>query len=218
MKVTSLVVIAVALAMAVGGTAKAAMFITEWEYNGSEFVEFTNVGGPTVDMTGWSFDDNSRAPGSVNLSAFGNVAPNESVILSEVSAADFRTTWSLPLSVKVIGGNSNNLGRADEVNLYDAGNALVDRLTYDDQGIAGSIRTDVNSGNPKTLAALGANEVLQWQFSANADIYGSYSSVAPNPGHLGNPGKFTLVPEPAAVSLMLFGIAMTMTAGRRRVR
>lgn len=217
MKVTSLVVFAVAMAMAIGGTAKAAMFITEWEYNGSEFVEFTNVGGPTVDMTGWSFDDNSRAPGSVSLSAFGNVAPYESVILSEVSAADFRTTWNLPLSVKVIGGNSNNLGRGDEVNLYN-GLILVDRLTYDDQTIAGSIRTDINSGNPKTLAALGANDVVQWQFSANADIYGSYSSVAPNPGHLGNPGKFSLVPEPAAVSLMLFGIAMTMTAGRRRVR
>ena len=42
--------------------------ITEWMYNaddtGGEFVEFTNFGATAVDFTGWSFDDNSRAPGS----------------------------------------------------------------------------------------------------------------------------------------------------------
>jgi hypothetical protein len=36
------------------------MFITEWMYNGNEFVEFTNLGTEPIDMTGWSFDDSSQ--------------------------------------------------------------------------------------------------------------------------------------------------------------
>src|SRR5262245_41745293 len=90
--------------------------ITEGMYEGDEFVEFTNVGNGSVDLTGWSFDDNSRASGSVSLSGFGVVNAGESVILSESTAAAFRSAWNLAASVDVIGGNTNNLGRPDEIN------------------------------------------------------------------------------------------------------
>ncbi len=92
------------------------MYITEWAYQGSggEFMEFTNTGSTPVDMTGWSYDDNTQLPGSVSLSAFGIVAPGESVILADLTAAAFRTEWGLPASVKVIGENTQNLGRADD--------------------------------------------------------------------------------------------------------
>src|ERR1044072_6103668 len=82
-------------------TLPGSMRITEYMYNGGgsgsvgEFVEFTNVGGSPVDMTGWSFDDNSETPGSGNLSAFGTVQPGESVILTEIPAATFRSNWTL---------------------------------------------------------------------------------------------------------------------------
>ena len=56
--------------------------------------------------------------------------PGESVIGTEADAASFRTYWNLPASVKVIGyGSKDNLGRSDEINVYDGANALVDRLT-----------------------------------------------------------------------------------------
>jgi hypothetical protein len=197
------------------GTADATMRITEWAYQGAggEFIEFTNVGAAAVDMTGWSFDDSSAVAGTFSLSDFGVVAPRESVILSENTAAAFRTEWGLAGTVNVIGENSQNLGRGDEMNLYDNTSALVDTLTYDDQGIAGSIRTNVNSGNPATLAALGANDVLQWVLSSAGDGYGSYASVG---GALGNPGKFTLVPEPNSGLLFVAGILGLIGLGTRR--
>jgi predicted extracellular nuclease len=198
--------------------------ITEWMYNGKgansvgEFVELTNMGASSVDMTGWSFDDSSRSAGSQSLSAFGSVASHKSLILTDLSASDFRTDWSLPLSVKVIGGNSNNLGRADEINVYDNANALVTRLTYDDQSIAGSPRTNNISGNPLTLATalLPTADTTQWVLSAGGDSYGSYTSAA---GEIGNPGKFSFVPEPSSLALLILGgLAARMNVARRRSR
>lgn len=165
------------------------MRITEWMYDGvnKEFVEFTNVGNTAIDMTGWSYDDNSRTAGSFSLSAFGIVQPGESVILAENTEAVFRTAWGLCSGVKVIGGSTQNLSRADEINLYDATNALVDRLTYDDQTITGSIRTQGKSGWV-TAAGLGANDVRLWNLSASPDSENSTTSTG---GEIGSPGKST---------------------------
>lgn len=216
MEMKKFLAVAAIVVAATASTTHAGMRITEWEYNGSEFIEFTNLSGAPIDMAGWSFDDIDNSPGAVDLSAFMVVAPQQSVILSEVSAADFRTTWGLPASVVVIGGNTNNLGRSDQINLYDAGGDLVDRLDYGDQTFPGTIRTDVNSGNPMSLAAVGANNVSLWQFSSVGDQFGSYSSVAPNPGHLGNPGSFALVPEPTSLLLTVLGAVAAAAVGRRR--
>ena len=83
------------LALAIFGsagvaTAAGVMRITEWMYNGDEFIEFTNVGDASIDLKGWSFDDDSRLAGTVSLSAFGLVDVGESVILSEFDAVTFR--------------------------------------------------------------------------------------------------------------------------------
>jgi hypothetical protein len=113
----------------------------------------------------------------------------------------------LPGSVKVLGGNTQNLGRSDEINIYDAANALVDRLTYDDQGV-GNVdgpRTQGVSGNPPSLAAVGTNNPSLWVLSVAADVYGSYASASAD---VGNPGKFSLIPEPAAWTLAAMGLAL----------
>jgi hypothetical protein len=170
------------------------MRITEFMYNGGgaasvgEFVEFTNIGGAPVDMTGWSFDDNSRTPGSQDLSGFGTVQPGESVILTEITAATFRTNWNLCAGVKIVGGNGNNLGRADEINLYN-GLTLIDRLTYDDQTLGGP-RTTLKSAwvNP---AGLGTNISTQWTLSSAADAEASYVSATSPSTEIGSPGKST---------------------------
>ncbi len=165
--------------------------ITEYMYNGAgglgEFVEFTNLSSNVVNMAGWSFDDNSRTPGSQDLSSFGIINPGESVILTESTAAAFRSAWSLADSVKVIGGSTNNLGRADEINLYDASGALVDRLSYDDQTYAGTIRSQNASGWAPTGKL--ANFVISadWKLASINDGQNSRSSSG---GDLGNPGHF----------------------------
>ncbi len=168
------------------------MRITEYMYNGGgtagvgEYVEFTNVGGSIVDMTGWSYDDNSRLPGSQSLTGFGIVQPGESVILTELSAATFRTNWNLCAGIKIIGGCTNNLGREDEINLYDATNTLIDRLTYGDVTFSpGSIRTTLKSGFV-SASSLGNNSITQWTLSANADVESSFLSTL---NEIGSPGK-----------------------------
>jgi predicted extracellular nuclease len=204
---------------ACAGANASSIQITEWMYNGNgagslgEFVEFTNTGAVAINMNNWSFDDNSRAPGSQSLSAFGSVSPGESVIFTDDTAANFRSNWSLAASVKIIGGNSNNLGRADEINLYDAGNALLDRLTYDDQTIAGSVRTNGLSANI-IPAKLGANQAGAAVKSVVGDSYGSYASSL---GEIGNPGKYPApVPLPAAAWLLVSGLGLFGSAARRR--
>lgn len=193
------------------GVAQAQVFISEWQYNGAEYIEFTNFGIAPVDFAGWSFDDDSRTAGTVDLSSIGLVAPGEAVLLTELSAADFRSEWKLPSSVKIVGSNSTNLGRNDEINLYDAADVLVDRLTYGDQNIPGTIRTQDISGNPSLPAVLGTNNVSGWVLASVGDSYGSYASVS---GFIGNPGDVGPVPEPAAVALLGIG-ALGFAAVRR---
>ena len=191
------------------GVANAQVQITEWMSSGvsGEYIEITNTSGAPVNMAGWSFDDDSRLPGVFDLSGFGTLAAGESAIITEVLAADFRTAWGLSASVKVLGSNLANLGRNDEMNIFDSSTALVDRLTFGDQNIVGSIRTQNRSGI--TLPGnLGANNVLGWFFSTVGDAYGTYTSTG---GDIGNPG---IVPAPGALALV--GVAGLVATRRRR--
>jgi MYXO-CTERM domain-containing protein len=187
---------------ALAGAANANIRITEWMYSGGngEFIEFTNVGASAIDMSGWSYDDDSRLPGGFDLSGFGLVAAGQSVVITESEAEAFRTAWSLSASVQILGGVTNNLGRNDEINLFDSNGDLVDRLTYGDQAFAGSIRTQNFSGNvlPEFI---GANNVLGWVLSASGDIQGSFLSSG---GDLGNPGGY-VIPAPGAMALLGLG-------------
>ena len=206
--------IAAGALLAAGHASAADVYLTEWMYkgNGGEFVEFTHLGCAAIDFAGWSYDDDSRIPGVLNLSAFGLVAPGESVIITEDSAAKFRADWNLDASVKVIGSYTNNLGNGDEINLFDALGQLADRLTY-----GTNPRTDGTSGRPDSLAALGANDVSLWVFSQVGDADGSWLSVNLD---LGSPGQFNAdtseVPVPAAA--WLFGSALIGLLGGKRRR
>lgn len=202
--------LALILTAGIAAIANADIRITEWAYSADdgEFIEFTNVGAAPIDMSGWSFDDDSRSPGTVDLSAFGIVLPGESVILAEPDAATFRASWSLSAAVDIIGSNSANLGRNDEINIYDAGANLIDRLTFGDQNIPGTIRTQNISGNALP-ADLGTNNVAAWFFSAPGDAFGSTFGAA---GSFANPGFY--VPAPGAAALL--GLTTLASLRRRR--
>lgn len=173
--------------------ASGGMRITEWMYAGAsgEFIEFTNLSDAAIDMTGWSFDDNGATPGAFALDAFGIVQPGESVILTESLEATFRIAWSLPDEVKVIGElgvtSGSNLGRNDQIHLYDDAGQLHDKLDYGDETYPGSIRTQNRSGQAP-CEAIGTNDVLQWQLSLAGDAWGSWTAIS---GEVGTPGQFT---------------------------
>ncbi|MEN0085851.1 MAG: lamin tail domain-containing protein, partial [Leifsonia sp.] len=192
--------LAFALPTAAQAAAAPDVRITEWMYSpgttGGEFIEFTNLGTTPISLTGWSFDDDSRTPGTVALDSLGTLAPGESAIVTESTAAAFRTEWSLGAGVKVLGGNTATLGRADEINLFDGPDAvanLVDKLTYNDQG-TGTVkgpRTQGRSGVPATDAALGLNDASQWQLSTVGDAEASWASAS---GDIGSPGTSRFAP------------------------
>ena len=212
---------ALGLGAAVAHAADSGVQITEWMYNGNgatgEYIEFTNLGSTAIDFTGWSFDDDSRTAGVISLSGFGIVAAGQSVVLTEAAAADFRAAWNLAASVKVVGENTANLGRADEINLFDAAGTLVDRLTYGDQTFAGTVRAQNRSGNPLSLADLTPQAVTAgWVLATTGDSFGSYASTL---GDIGNPGTFAAaapVPEPSTYAMLLAGLGVIVTVARRR--
>ncbi len=166
--------------------------ITEWMYSGAsgEFVEFTNMSDTPVDMTGWSFDDSNAVAGAFDLTAFGVVQPGESVIITENSAPAFRAAWGLPATVKVIGdlglASGNNLGRADQIILFDASAGIADRLDYGDQTYPGSPRTQ-NASGQTCPEFIGTNTVTQWVLSTVGDAFGSFAAST---GEIGTPGSY----------------------------
>jgi hypothetical protein len=158
--------------------------ITEFAYNGSEFVEFTNLDDVSISLDGWSFSDSAATPGATDLSSVGTVAPGESFLVTDVTAAAFRAEWKLPNSIKVVGENTAKLGRSDAINIYDAADELVDTLTYNDQTGAGP-RTDTASAWPAGAAVLGMNSAANWTLSTKGDAEGSWTSAT---GYFGSPG------------------------------
>jgi hypothetical protein len=186
--------LAIGLSIGLSSTAGAATIpslkITEWMYNpvnsSGEYIEITNLSDSPIDLAGWSFDDDSRTAGTVPLDGLGTLATGESAIITESSAATFRSEWDVDAQVRIIGDNAVNLGRADEINIFD-GTDLADRLTYDDQG-TGSVkgpRTQGVAGVPRAEAALGANEAAQWQLATVGDDERSWTASG---GDIGSPG------------------------------
>lgn len=208
MKITSAVIAGLALSAASFATGR--IVITEWMYSGAdgEFIEITNVGTSAIDLTGWSYDDDSRLPGVFSLSGAGVVQAGQSVLLVEGLAADFRAAWNLDSSIVILDQVMNNLGRNDEINIFDSNNDLIDRLTYGDQAFPGTIRTQNTSGWT-TPGFLGLNDATGWFFSSLGDLQGSYFSVN---GDLANPGVY-VIPTPGAAALMGLG---ALVATRRR--
>jgi predicted extracellular nuclease len=198
--------------------AQAQVRITEWMYSGGsgEFIEFTNLGASAVNFAGWSYDDDSRLPGVFDLSAFGMVASGESVVITETLASTFRLDWNLAATVKVLGGYTNNIGRADELNLFDGSGALVDRLTYGDNTAAGGPRTQNTSGRAVSAAALGANDAKQWILSSIGDVEGSYASLSATVGSPGSTAFAPAIPEPETYAMLLAGLGLIGFVARRR--
>lgn len=194
----------VSVVVLLGQAAFGDVVISEWMYSGAngEFIEFTNAGSEAVDMTNWSYSDTDAQPGDLSfLDVFGVVQPGESVILTDADPTAFRTAWGLDAGVKVFGSNTNsNLGRNDQINLYDAAGNQVDQLIFGDQVYPGTVRTQNKSCS--ILASRYGYTVVQegWVLASIGDAFGSWASSG---GDLGSPGL--AIPEPATLVLVALG-------------
>jgi hypothetical protein len=132
-------VVALCLLAAAPALAANELIITEIMYNSSEatdveWFEVYNASGATLDLTGWYVIDDNPAHTHVPLS--GTMAPGAVMVMAGTQAlftAKYPTvtnvfpacfqTWGVEWSL----GNSG-----DQLNLYDAGNALVFSVLFDD--------------------------------------------------------------------------------------
>jgi hypothetical protein len=183
-----------------------------------EFFELTNLGPSAVDVSTWSYNDNN-VNDPINWGpSIGAIQPGESVILTQMTASDFRTYWDLDASVRVATFlQLSNLGNADTINIYNSftqdATTLVDSLTYTSDARGSGI-----SRNRPWDGGTGQHPNSAWVDSALSDSYGS--RIAPSPTgfppnfpdpsgpwnqsdylDLANPGVY--VPEPATGGLLI---------------
>ena len=157
-----------------------------------EYIELTNVGDAPQDFTGWKYAANKSATmptaGTIDLSSYGSVAPGESVIITDLTPADFRTEWNLKPTVKVINDGAATInGGPDAVAVFDGGGTLVDSLSY----AAGfmSAKGVAAWANPGHLADVDTATPGAWTSPATAgDAEGSWTSAN---GAVGSPGAST---------------------------
>lgn len=197
-----------AMCLGAAPSAWAHIEITEWMYQGvnGEFVEITNLSGAPVDLTGWSFDDDSRTPGVIDLSAIGVLAPGASALITDALAPDFSLAWGLA-GVPVIGGSGAGLARNDEINIFDAAGVLADRLTYGDQNFPGTVRTQNRSCNIPFGDLAFTTAQTSWTLAAAGDAFGSFTSAG---GDVGSPG---VTPAPGVLGVAAGGLLLVF---RRR--
>lgn len=114
-------------------TARAAPILTEIHYNGpsagsdpDEFIEITNIGSETLDLSGFRFSDGI----SFAFPEGSRITPLESLVIAR-DPEGFRSVfsdYSLPLFD--FGGALSNSG--ETITLTDSTNAIVWSLSYDD--------------------------------------------------------------------------------------
>jgi hypothetical protein len=174
----------------------AAIRITEFAYGGKvagagggdgEYAELTNVGDAPQDLTGWTYDNSAASAATgLSLSGLGTVAPGESVIVTDLSADEFRTDWGLKATVKVLSnGKTHTLNSGpNAIHVYDNAGAEVDSVSY-----ANGFESAKGLSAWVDTAHLGAkSDTSGWTISTAGDAEGSWTSAT---GSVGSPGAST---------------------------
>ncbi|MHC4477483.1 MAG: hypothetical protein ACYTEL_17685 [Planctomycetota bacterium] len=133
----------------------------------SDWWELTCAGTSTVDLAGYSWDDDHQRVGE---NVFGNVTigPGESIIVIDADPAGvsaWKNDWDLGAEVGVYGvdyfsGSFSGLGSADGVFLYDPGGDQVTSVTYPSRTTGFSNEWDTD-GTFLGLSAVGENGAYQ---------------------------------------------------------
>jgi hypothetical protein len=173
----------------------------------ADWFELTNNGSSVVDITGWSWDDDSNTPGTANFGSITSIAPGESIIVTGETVgqeAAWRTDWNVPGTIQIANpGNTPGLSSGgDTLYVYDNTNTQVTTLTFGVATTGFSFEWDP-SGNSLGLSVAGQNGAYVAPFNG-AGAAGS---------DVGSPG--IAIPEPGSFAVLLAGFAMLGSIRRR---
>lgn len=180
--------------------------------NNGDWFELTNSGPVAVNITGWSWDDDSMEPGSAFFGGLTSIAAGQSIIITEEpigSAAQWSADWGISgVTVITLGGsNFRNFGaNGDSIYIFDASNNVVASVTFGVATQGRSFEWDMN-GEYLGISVVGE--------------YGAFRAVSngetpPGPGiDVGSPG-FAVVPEPSTIALFALAFGTVVLAGFRK--
>ncbi|MBE2320597.1 SdiA-regulated domain-containing protein [Solirubrobacter sp. CPCC 204708] len=168
---------------------------------GADWFEVTNRGTTPVDLTGWKVDDSSNNfNNALVLNGVGVVAPGESVLFTEgtaAKAAELRAHWGLPASVQIGYYSGSGIGLStdgDAVNLFNAAGARVTGFSFGAStngftfenvtgvqlsvaGVNGAFTRNGETGSPGTIAPrLAVTEASPWS-SGNSPYQADWFEV-----------------------------------------
>jgi hypothetical protein len=172
--------------VAASASANAQLKVTEVSYKGlfGEYIEVTNTGSALIasQTDDYSYDDSGATVGKVPFPAVA-LANNQCVIITEVSSAIFNLAWyteptSDPVIANapvIIGNCTDNLGRADTINIFN-NSTLQDRVSYNDERLVSGVAIP---NGPRT-EDVSAVPVTGWDFT-ETDMTPYVSGATNNP-------------------------------------
>lgn len=212
--------------------ANAEVIISEIFYNlnGSEsglteWIEITNTGSSTVDLSGWIYGDDQDASYSDPFAPGTSIAGGASAVIAAQSAATFQSIWGAGIQVitYTVGGGAGNISLANTGSatnetpaIFDAVNTLVDAVNYE-TGTNGWPAGTAANGASIYLLPTGytsvANDIgLNWAGSVNG-VNGAYAALIVNPDinnattpDIASPGVAVYVPEPTTALLAMIAL------------
>ena len=218
MRKSVLATCAIALAIATGAPASAALVFTEAmsaPNSTADWWEITNTGPTAVNLTGYKFDDNSFAlANAVALVGVTSINVGESVVFLEssdpgVDVPAFRNYWTgsttglagVQIGTYTGSGVSLSGTSGDGLILYDAGGAIA----------AGPVNFPSAAGADlgKSFDAFNPNF-----HRSQVGVFGAFAASG-SPSDIGSPGT-PPVPEPATIALISLGFMSLLGVRRSR--
>jgi hypothetical protein len=220
MKKTNLLLTALGLAAA---TLRADILITEVMSSSShpggagngDWFELYNSGDSAIDLSGWSWDDDSNTPGThslggVTIAAKGFVlVVDENATLIANWAAD---VWGIaPSASLVLVDNSMTTGfsgfgaSGDSIYLYDSANNPVTSVTF---GTATSGRSFAwnATGASLGISTLGDGVSYKALLDGNDNLADDNPALYAPGTDIASPGQ--VIPEPGVLGLLILGLGL----------